>query len=181
MNHAEIQVRLAQLAANDTAGASQLAAAIAADSRTGGEVIVGEWAKAPGGHAPNAAFVAADLQETAADAMLRHADEVSPALRARFFDLLTDAGVHLLRTVFAELRPLLEDHSRVAKSSALTNTPADWRTCDEAYVLMRRVVPAHHKPDPLLAAEADFGAMKAVDRDAAIKQLKGAKAAKPRE
>jgi hypothetical protein len=181
MNDAEIFTRLMQLSASDTAGASQLAGAIAADARTGGEVVVGEWVKAAGGHAPNLAFVAADLHETSMDAMLRHADGVSPALRARFFDLLADAGAQLLRSLLAELRPLLDDSLRLPKSQVLPSPARDWRTCDEAYVLMRRIVPAHHRQDPPLPAESDFTRMAASDRDSAIRALKGAKAATPRE
>ena len=181
MKDTDIFTRLTQLNASDSAGLAQLAREITADARTGGEVVVGEWSKAAGGHAPNLAFVAADLHETSVDAMLRHWDHVSPALRSRFFDLLADDGAQLLRALLAELRPLLNDRSPLPKSQSLSSVPADWRVCDEAYALMRRLVPAHHKQDPPLPADIDFARMPASNRDAAIRTLKDAKAATPRE
>lgn len=181
MDNTEILARLTQLSDSDNAGAAQLAREIAAESRTGGETVVEQWAKAPGGHAPNLAFVAADLRETGVDAMLRHGDHVSPALRARFFDLLANAGAELLRALLEELRPLLADRSPMSKSQILPSSPSGWRMCDEAYVLMRRLVPAHHKQDPPLPTQADFSRMAAAERDSAIRVLKEAKAATPRE
>jgi hypothetical protein len=181
MDNTEILARLNQLGTSDSAAVAQLSREIAAESRMGGETIIEQWAKAPGGHAPNLAFVAADLREMGADAMLQHGDHVSPALRARFFDLLADAGAQLLRALLDELRPLLTDRSPMPKSQILPQPSRDWRMCDEAYVLMRRLVPAHHKQDPPLPTPTDFTRMTTAERDSAIRVLKDAKAATPRE
>jgi hypothetical protein len=151
--------RLHDLSESDADGLRSLAGEIASECRGAARTVLETWVNGPGDHEITCAFVCSELKELAVHEMLLRADSVEPARRVHLMEMVVDQQLAFRELTLTVLGPLLKDRSSAGP---------ELRTCDAAYLLVRRIVPLNAAGAAQFSAESGFMALGEDQRDGEI-------------
>jgi hypothetical protein len=164
MTEAEIFRRLNELAEADADGLRKLAEEIDLICREPARTVLAEWIGGPPERQTPGAFVCSNLKELAVGEMLGRAQSVTPALRVQLMDMVVTQQLAFRETILTVLEPLLQDFTPIASTSAT----GEQRTCDAAYLLVRKIVPLSAAEAAQFATENQFAALEEIQRNCEI-------------
>jgi len=153
---------LQKIQASDIVALRRLAERIASESREAPDAILGTWLGAQEPSAGNAMFLMLGLKELAIRPMLQHMSKSTVAQRNVLAENVVLALRDLRRRVLVQLDRLLSTGSQ---SSGADST---LRTCDEAYLLIRKLL----KIDDTSEYLTDYMNMDIRRRDAELENWK---------
>jgi hypothetical protein len=165
MNGVRAIHRLQEIQFTEKEEMKHLAERILSESREASEAVVGTWLTADKGLACNALFVMMELKELALQAILRHMDSATVAQRKVLIETAVEALRSLRRRVLVQLDHLLNDSSPVIISDE-DKPGSNHRMCDEAYLLMRKLLNDASKD------QKAYFKMNTLQRDAEIEKWK---------
>jgi hypothetical protein len=166
MTEADIFRRLNELAEADTDGLQKLAAEIDLICREPARTVLAEWiGGAPARQTP-CAFVCSNLKELAVGEMLGRTESVAPALRVQLMDMVATQQLVFRELLLTALEPLLEDLT----PAGTTDSAGELRTCDAAYLMVRKIVRLSDSEARQFSAENQFTTLAESERDREIDQ-----------
>ena len=161
MTEQDVLRRLVELKETDPDGVRLLAAEIDAQCRGPARAVLDTWGNgAPDRDIP-CAFVCSELKELAVDEMLRRADAVAPARRVLFMEMVVAQQGAFRELTLTVLEPLLKDKSPAG---------AELRTCEAAYLLIRRMVTLRGAEAAEFSSEGSFVALSPDQREREIRR-----------
>lgn len=155
---------LNELSVSDADGLRKLAGEIAFHCRQPASTVLADWiGGAPTRQTP-CAFVCSGLKELAVDEMLGCAESVAPALRVQLMDMVVTQQLAFRELMLTVLEPLLQDTTPVGSAGSI----GELRTCDAAYLLVRKVVHLGATNAGQFIDEEQFKALEETYRDREI-------------
>jgi hypothetical protein len=121
---------------------SALAKRVVRESRALPRAAAAHWNDPNTNVATNAVSVLIDMEDLAAIPLLEVPDSVEPYDPVSKLGVVVDAQVELRKTTVSRLMEMLQDKRPLnyAKRPRVEETPPKSRVCDEAYVLLRRLL-----------------------------------------
>jgi hypothetical protein len=163
MTEDEILSRLYDLQESDGEGLGKLAHEIGLQCREPAVTVLTEWISGPPQRQTPCAFICSHLKELAIGEMLRQSASVTPALRVQLMEMVTAQQLAFRELMLTALEPLLEDLTPDG-----TETPGDLRTCDTAYLLVRKIVRVKGAEASRFSDEKHFKDLQPIERDTEI-------------
>ena len=136
MTEPEIFRRLNELVEADGDGLRKFAEEINVFCREPVRTVLTEWLAGPPARQTPCAFVCSNLKELAVGEMLGRAESVAPALRVQLMDMVATQQLAFRELMLIALEPLLQDFTPIES----TGSTGEQRTCDAAYLLVRKLV-----------------------------------------
>jgi hypothetical protein len=161
MTEADVFRRLNELSEADADGLRRLAEEIDMICREPARTVLTEWLGGPPARQIPCAFACSNLKELAVDEMLGRAESVSPALRVQLMDLVVTQQLSFRELMLTVLEPLLQD----VTPAGITASGEELRTCDAAYLLVRKIVRLSAVDAEQFSNEDQFTALGEEQRD----------------
>ncbi len=166
MNDQDIITRVRSAEGEDALGA--LTDEITQETLAPARAVVHAWVAGKPAEADKAGTVVLELNEVAVTPMLEEMDGSGVNWRWRLADEIVDLLVQQRRELLVRMDPLLTDRSASTASAAGPRDPSR-RVCDDAYLLVRRVVSIDDPKRLGLKTVDEFVTLASADRDAEIK------------
>lgn len=166
MTEQEIFGRLYELADGDADGLGKLAQEIGFQCREPARTVLTEWIGGPPQRQIPCAFICSNLKELAVAEMLRQTDTIAPSLRVHLMEMVATQQLAFRALLLTALEPLLQDFTLAGTS----DSGGELRTCDAAYLLVRKIVHAQAAETEHFAAEDQFTAFNPNERDSEIEK-----------
>src|SRR5258706_8461890 len=164
MTESEIFRRLNDLAEADADGLQKLAEEIDLICREPARTVLAEWLGGPPARETPCAFVCSNLKELAIGEMLGRAESVAPALRVQLMDTAVTQQLAFRELMLTALEPLLQDVTPIESTTSI----GEQRTCDAAYLLVRKLVRLSAADAGQFATEDQFNLLEESQRDREI-------------
>ena len=164
MTEDDILSRLYELSESDGEGLGKLAHEIGLQCREPASTVLTEWISGPPQRQTPCAFICSHLKELALAEMLRQTDSVAPALRVHLMEMVVTQQFVFRELMLTALEPLLQDLTPAGTS----DSTGDLRTCDAAYLLVRKLVRVRDVEAKKFSAENQFTALEPDQRDIEI-------------
>ncbi len=159
--------RFQRLDASQREELAKLGARIADEAREGPRAVVQAWAEADDRAAPKPAEVALQLEDLVLAPMFDVAPTLGTRRQVQFITAAVETKLALRVQILDRLAPMLDDRTRPPGGDDRAR-----RTCDEAYVLIRRLVRVDLEAEKGLHDEAAFVGLGAEERDKEIRAWK---------
>lgn len=166
MTEQDLFLRLHELSESDADGLRKLAEEIGITCREPARTVLAEWVGGSSDRQVPCAFVCSHLKELAVAEMLRQTDSVTPALRVHFMEMVATQQLVFRELMLTALEPLLKDLS----PCGTTASGDELRTCDAAYLLVRKIVRPSTSEAEQFSAEDQFNTLGQIQRDSEIDQ-----------
>jgi len=163
MTEQEVVGRLRTLSDSDAEGLWRLAGDIGTQCRGGASVVVDVWLNGAPDRQMPCAFICSNLKELPVQELLARADEVAPERRVRFLDMAVAQQLAAREQILTTLEPLLKDQSSAGGT---------YRTCDAAYLLVRRLVRLGRGEAAEFSTEGGFMSLGPEEKDKEIQRFK---------
>jgi hypothetical protein len=172
MTREEVYRRIRELDGSDTSGLQGLGRQIATESRDAPRALVGQWTGRDEQQAAKAGFVVLELEELAMASLLDRFDGSSLTRRVQYMSAVVDTQLQLRQRIVKQLDRILDDRTVLAAGSSAPATPPDRskRTCDEVYLLGRRVVLVDESLESGFSSEGDFMQLTHDERNSEIRR-----------
>ena len=164
MTESEIFRRLNELAEADADGLQKFAAEIDLICREPTQTVLTEWLAGPPARQTPCAFVCSNLKELAVGEMLGRAGSVAPTLRVQLMDMVATQQLAFRELMLIALEPLLQDFTPIES----TSSTGEQRTCDAAYLLVRKLVRLSAAEAGQFSTEDQFNLFEENQRDREI-------------
>lgn len=166
MTEQDIFLRLHELPESDADGLRKLAEEIGITCREPARTVLAEWVGGPSDRQTPCAFICSHLKELAVAEMLRQTESVAPALRVHLMEIVATQQLAFRELMLTALEPLLRDRT----PAGTTASGDEARTCDAAYLLVRKIVHPSASEAEQFSAEDQFTALGPIQRDSEIDQ-----------
>lgn len=166
MTEQDIFRRLNELSESDADGLRKLAEDIGTICRAPAKTVLTEWVGGPPDRQIPCAFICSQLKELAVSEMLRQTDSVAPALRVHLMEMVVTQQIAFRELMLTALEPLLRDLT----PAGTTASGDEVRTCDAAYLLVRKIVRLKASESGRFSAKDQFEALGPIQRDSEIDQ-----------
>jgi hypothetical protein len=166
MTEQDLFLRLYELSESDADGLRKLAEEIGRQCGAPAETVLTEWISGPPNRQTPCAFICSHLKELAVAAMFHQTDSVAPALRVHLMEMVATQQLAFRELLLTALEPLLRDLTPAGTSAS----GDELRTCDAAYLLVRRIVRLSASAAGHFSAEEQFTALGLIERDSEINQ-----------
>jgi hypothetical protein len=166
MTEQDIFLRLHELSESDADGLRKLAEEIGFQCREPARTVLAEWVGGPPDRQTPCAFICSHLKELAIAEMLRQTDSVAAALRVHLMEMVVTQQLVFRELMLTALEPLLRDFTPTG-TAGLTG---DLRTCDAAYLLVRKIVRPSASEADQFSREDQFKALGQIERENEIDQ-----------
>lgn len=166
MTPGDIFDRIYNLSESDANGLGKLAHEVGLQCREPAKTVLAEWIGGPPQRQTPSAFICTQLKELAVGEMLSHTDSAAPPLRVQLMEMVVTQQLTFRELMLTALEPLLEDVS----SGGTTDSDADLRTCDVAYLIVRKIVRVRANEAENFSAEEQFKALAPNERDIEIEK-----------
>jgi hypothetical protein len=164
MTEDEILRGLYELSESDTEGLGKLAHEIGLQGREPASTVLTEWISGPARRQTLCALICSHLKELAVAEMLRQTDSVAPELRVHLMEMVVTQQLEFRELILTALEPLLQDLTTAGTSDSV----GDLRTCDTAYLLVRKLVRVRDLEAKKFSAENQFTALEPDQKDIEI-------------
>lgn len=166
MTEQEVFRRLNELSHSDADGLRKLADEIALQCREPAVTVLTEWVGGPPSRKTPCAFVCSNLKELALGEMLGRADSTAPALRVQMMEMVATQQFAFRELMLTALEPLLQDLTPAGSTASGT----ELRTCDAAYLLVRKIVRRSGAGASQAFIESEFTALTEIEKDEEIER-----------
>jgi len=166
MTEQDLFLRLHELSESDADGLRKLAEEIGFQCREPARTVLAEWVGGPSDRQTPCAFICSHLKELAVAEMLRQTDSVASALRVHLMEMVATQQLVFRELMLTALEPLLRDITL----AGTTASGEDVRTCDAAYLLVRKLVRINASEIGQFSTEDQFDALGQTQRESEIDQ-----------
>lgn len=166
MTEQDLFLRLHELSESDADGLHRLAEEIGIICREPAKTVLTEWVGGPPDRQTLCAFICSHLKELAVAEMLHQTDSVAPALRVHLMEMVATQQLAFRELMLTALEPLLRDRT----PAGTTGFTGDLRTCDAAYLLVRKIVRLSASEAGQFSGEEQFMALGQIQRENEIDQ-----------
>jgi len=166
MSEQDVVSRLRSCASPDAL--RSLADEVSAESLNAPRALAGLWSGGERVEARKAGSVVTELEELAMGAMLAEFDSCPGNWRIRYMSMVVETQLGFRHRIMAELDGLLSDKAAVSTLALPDAAPPGsppLRVCDEAYLLIHRMVRIDESMEPGLRQATAFVALAEPDRD----------------
>ena len=160
MTEQEVFLRLHEIPESDSEKLSQLAAEISRECRTPSRIVLDSWLNSPQTRGIPCATVCTELKELAVGELMQRASSVEPGLRVHFMQIVVAQQLAFRELLLTVLEPLLKDRHAAGET----------RTCDAAYVLVRKLVTVDETEAGKFRPDSEFQALDPDERSNEIKE-----------
>jgi hypothetical protein len=155
--------RIYNLSASDADGLGKLAQEVGFHCREPAKTVLAELIGGPPERKTPCAFICTQLKELAVGEALRHTDSAPPPLRVQLMEMVVTQQLTFRELMLTALEPLLEDVSSGDSDEEL-------RTCDVAYLIVRKLVRVGATEVKNFSGEEQFKALAPNQRDIEIEK-----------
>jgi len=166
MTEQDLFLRLHELSESDADGLRKLAEEIGILCREPARTVLTEWVGGPPDRQIPCAFICSQLKELAVVEMLRQTDSAAPALRVHLMEMVVTQQLVFRELMLTALEPLLRDMT----PTGTTGLTGDLRTCDAAYLLVRKIARPSASEADQFSNEDQFKALGQIQRENEIDQ-----------
>jgi hypothetical protein len=163
MTEQDVVGRLRMLSDSDGEGLWRLAGDIGTHCRGGARVVLDAWINGPPDRQTPCAFICSNLKELPVQELLARADAVAPERRVHFLEMVAAQQLRAREQILTTLEPLLKDPSPAGGA---------YRTCDAAYLLIRRLVRLAAGEAAEFSTEGGFLSLGPEEKDKEIQRFK---------
>ena len=167
MTEQDVVRRLRELSDADAEGLWRLAGDIGTHCRGGAGVVLDAWLNGPPDRQMPCAFICSNLKELPVHELLARADAVAAERRVHFLDMAVAQQLAAREQILTTLEPLLKDQSSAGGT---------YRTCDAAYLLIRRLVRLGPGEAAEFSTESQFMSLGRYERGKEIQRFKNSAA-----
>lgn len=177
MKEPQVRQELHAMNPDDFEATTRLVESIKAEAREAPRVVIRLWL---GGQpdSEKAALVFAKLDELVLDPVLEAFDQCTPVQQLWLMSIAVDSQVELRERLVAKLIPLLDDKSFLpdtgSEEAAEDETPPQ-RVCDEAYLLIRRLLKFNEDEVNYALNESEFLELPDQEKDEEIAKAMASK------
>ena len=175
MKLAELKAALEDPALQQPAKMKKLVDRTLAEGRETGQGAIALWHQGYDTTAANAQKVMSQIEELALDALLNAPDSIDVTKLVWLMRTLTDIEVEMRKRVILKLMPLLDRKLPVPPLPVFEEIEEpipEVRVCDEAYMLLRRLVETSEPAESYFLNIRTFGNLDEPERDAEIEKAR---------
>jgi hypothetical protein len=159
MTEQEVFQRIHEVPESNPEALRQVAGDIAWECRRASRVVLDHWISKPQQSGIPCATLCTTLKELAVAEMLQRAGSVEAGLRVQLMEIVTAQQLAFRELILMVLEPLLKD-----QRSGDVGGGVRMRSCDAAYLMVRKLVPLAPAEASQFRSEADFLAIDSDER-----------------